>query len=97
VSGDDLPASRTPGAGFSSRSVMGWRTAMKFTVTSRVGVTEVVDRPESAWAALEQVLVLLGRKRTNVHIFDEKGRRRTPAELCLLAAREITMLPDDEG
>ena len=51
---------------------------MKFTVTSRVGVTEVVDRPESAWAALEQVLVLLGRKRTNVHIFDEKGRRRTP-------------------
>ena len=52
------------------------RTAMKFTVTSRVGVTEVVDRPESAWAALEQVLVLLGRKRTNVHIFDEKGRRR---------------------
>ena len=73
------------------------RTAMKFTVTSRVGVTEVVDRPESAWAALEQVLVLLGRKRTNVHIFDEKGRRRTPAELCLLAAREVTMLPDDEG
>jgi hypothetical protein len=39
---------------------------MKFTVTSRVGVTEVVDRPESAWAALEHVLVLLGRKRTNV-------------------------------
>jgi hypothetical protein len=73
------------------------RMAMKFTVTSRVGVTEVVDRPESAWAALEQVLVLLGRKRNNVQIFDEKSRRRTPAELCLLAAREITMLPDDEG
>ena len=65
-------------------------------VTSRVGATEVVDRPESAWA-LEQVLVLLGRKRNNVHIFDEKGQRRTPAELCLLAAREVTMLPDDEG
>jgi hypothetical protein len=71
--------------------------AVKFTVTSKVGVTEVVDRSESAWAALEQVLVLLGRKRNNVHIFDEKGRRRTPAELCLLAAREVTMLPDDEG
>ena len=41
---------------------------MKFTVTSMVGVTEVVDRPESARAALEQVLVLLGRKRNNVHI-----------------------------
>jgi hypothetical protein len=36
---------------------------MKFTMTSRIGVTEVVDRPESARAALEQVLVLLGRKR----------------------------------
>ena len=73
------------------------RTAMKFTVTSRVGVTEVVDRPESARAALEQVLVLLGRKRNNVHIFDEKGQRRTAADLCLLAAREVAMLPDDEG
>ena len=73
------------------------RTAMKFTVTSRVGVTEVVDRPESARAALEQVLMLLGRKRKNVHIFDEKGQRQTPAELCLLAAREVTMLPDDGG
>jgi hypothetical protein len=51
---------------------------------------------ESARAALEQVLVLLGRKRNNVHIFDEKGQRRTPGELCLLAAREVTMLPDDE-
>jgi hypothetical protein len=70
---------------------------MKFTVTSGVGVTEVADRPESAWAALEQVLELLGRKRKNVHIFDEKGQRRTPAEVCLLAAREVAMLPDDEG
>ena len=67
---------------------------MKFTVTSRVGVTEVVDRPGSAWTALEQVLVLLGRKR-NIHIFDEKGQRRTPAELCLLAAQEVAMLPDE--
>jgi hypothetical protein len=32
---------------------------MKFTVTSRVGVTEVVDRPESVRAALEHVLMLL--------------------------------------
>jgi hypothetical protein len=70
---------------------------MKFTVTSRVGGSEVVDRPESARAALEQVLVLLGRKRNNVHIFDEDGSHRTPAELCLLAAREVAMLPDDEG
>jgi hypothetical protein len=94
---DGPPRVETPiGAGLRG-SMTGWREqAMKFTVTSRVGVTEVVDRPESAWAALEQVLVLLGRKRTNVHIFDEKGRRRTPAELCLLAAREVTMLPDDE-
>ena len=73
------------------------RTAMKFTVTSRVGVNEVAARSESARAALEQVLVLLGRKRKNVHIFDEKGQRQTPAELCLLAAREVAMLPDDEG
>ena len=73
------------------------RTAMKFTVTSRVGVTEVVDRPESARAALEQVLVLLGRKRNNVHIFDENGRRRTPADLCRLAAEEVAMLPDESG
>jgi hypothetical protein len=68
---------------------------MKFTVTSRVGVSEVVDHSECARAALEQVLVLLGHKRNNVHIFDEKGQRRTPGELCLLAAREVTMLPDD--
>jgi hypothetical protein len=73
------------------------RTAIKFTVTSTVGVTEVVDHPESARAALEQVLVLLGRKRKDVHIVDENGRRRTPAELCLLAAREVATLPDDNG
>jgi hypothetical protein len=70
---------------------------MKFTVTSRVGVNEVVARSESARAALEQVLVLLGRKRNHVRIFDEDGSHRTPAELCLLAAREVAMLPDDEG
>ena len=73
------------------------RTAMKFTVTSRVGITEVVDRPESARAALEQVLVLLGRKRNDVCIFDEDGWRRTPADLIRLAAREVAVLPDDEG
>jgi hypothetical protein len=71
--------------------------AMRFTVTSRVGVTEVVDRPESAVAAFEQVLALLGRKRNDVRIFDEDGRRRTPAELCLLAAQEVAMLPDESG
>jgi hypothetical protein len=70
---------------------------MRFTVTSRVGVTEVVDRPEGAWAALELVLGLLGRTRTDVRIFDEDGRRRTPAELCLLAAQEVAMLPDESG
>jgi hypothetical protein len=70
---------------------------MKFAVTSGVGVTEVVDRSESARAALEQVLVLLGRKRNDVRIFDEDGSRRTRAELCLLAAREVAMLPDNEG
>jgi hypothetical protein len=35
---------------------------MKFTVTSGAGVLEVVDRPESARTALEQVLVLLGSR-----------------------------------
>jgi hypothetical protein len=70
---------------------------MRFTVTSGVGVTEVVDRPESARAALEHVLVLLGRKRNQVRIFDEDGSRRTPAELGLLADREVAMLPDNEG
>jgi hypothetical protein len=68
---------------------------MKFTVTSGVGGTEVVDRPESAGAALEQVLTLLARKRNDVRIFDEDGWHRTPAELCLLAAREAAMLPDE--
>ena len=62
------------------------RRAMKFTVTSRSGVTEVVDRPASAGAALELVLALLGRRRNDVRIFDEDGRRRTPADLCRLAA-----------
>jgi hypothetical protein len=70
---------------------------MRFTVTSRIGGAEVVDRPESARAALEQVLMLLGRRRNGVRIFDEDGSHRTPAELCLLAAREIAMLPDDEA
>ena len=47
-----------------------WREqAMKFTVTSGAGFTEVVDRPESARAALEQVLVLLARKRNDVRIW----------------------------
>jgi hypothetical protein len=70
---------------------------MRFTVTSRVGVTEVIDRRASAWAALELVLALLGRRRTDVIIFDEDGQRRTPAELCLLAAQEVAMLPDESG
>ena len=67
---------------------------MKFTVTSGVGVTRVVDRTESARAALEQVLALLARKRNDVRIFDEDGSRLTPAELCLLAAQEVAVLPD---
>jgi len=79
------------------RSKEGRSQAMRFTVTSGVGVTEVVDRPESARAALEHVLVLLGRKRNQVRIFDEDGSRRTPAELGLLADREVAMLPDNEG
>jgi hypothetical protein len=70
---------------------------MKFTVTFGVGGAEVVNRPESARAALEHVLVLLGRKRNDVRIFDEDGWRRTPAELCLLAAQEVAMLPDESG
>ena len=72
-------------------------TPMKFIVSSGAGVTEVVDRPESAKAALEHVLVLLGRKRTPVRIFDEDGRRRSPADLCRLAADEVAMLPDESG
>jgi hypothetical protein len=70
---------------------------MRFTVTSGVDVAEVVDRPESATAALEHFLVLLGRKRTDVRIFDEDGRRRSPADLCRLAADEVAMLPDESG
>jgi hypothetical protein len=70
---------------------------MRFTVTSWVGVTEVIDRPEGARAALEQVLALLGRKQNDVRIFDEHGWCRTAAELCLLAAQEVAMLPDDEA
>jgi hypothetical protein len=70
---------------------------MKFTVTSGAGVTEVVDRPESARAALEHVLALLGRKRNDVRIFDEDGWRRTPVDLCRLAAQEVAMLPDESG
>jgi hypothetical protein len=68
---------------------------MRFTVTSRVGVTEVIDRTESARAALERVLALLARKRNDVRIFDEDDSRLTPAELCLLAAREVAVLPDE--
>ena len=68
---------------------------MRFTVTSRVGVNEVVYLSESARTALEQVLVLLGRTRNDVRIFDEGGSHRTPTELCLLAAREVAMLPDE--
>ena len=68
---------------------------MRFTVTSGVDVAEVVDRPESARAALEHFLMLLARKRNDVRIFDEDGWRRTPAELCLLAAQEVAMLPDE--
>jgi hypothetical protein len=67
---------------------------MKFTVTSGAGVTEVVDRPASARAALELV-ALLGPKRNDVCVFDEDGRRRTPADLCRLAAQEVAMLHDD--
>jgi hypothetical protein len=66
---------------------------MKFTVTSGAGVNEVVDSPQSAKAALERVLMLLGRKRNDV----EDGGRRTPADLCWLAAHEVAMLPDESG
>jgi hypothetical protein len=75
-----------------------WREqAMKFTVTSGAGFTEIVDHPVSARAALEQVLALLARKRNDVRIFDEGRGRRTPADLCLLAAQEVAMLPDESG
>jgi hypothetical protein len=67
---------------------------MRFTVTSGVGVTEVVDRSEITRAALELVLALLGRKQNDVGVFDEDGRRRTPADLCRLAAQEVAMLHD---
>jgi hypothetical protein len=70
---------------------------MKLTVTSAAGVTEVADRPESAKAALEHLLVLLGRKRNDVRIFDEDGRRRSPADLCRLPADQVAMLPDESG
>ena len=70
---------------------------MKFTVTSGAGVTEVIDHPASARAALELVLTLLGRTRIDVRIFDEDGRRRSPADLCRLAADEFAMLPDESG
>jgi hypothetical protein len=73
------------------------RRAMKFTVTYGAGFTNVVDRHANARAALEQVLALLARKRNDVRIFDEDGRRRTPAELCLLAAQEVAMLPNESG
>jgi hypothetical protein len=71
--------------------------AMKFTVTSGAGDTEVVDQPANATAALEQVLALLGRKRNHVRVFYEDGRRLAPADLCRLAAQEVAMLSDDEG
>jgi hypothetical protein len=74
-----------------------WERAVKFTVTSGAGVAEAVERYASARAALEQVLALLGRKRNDVRIFDEDGRRRTPADLCWLAAQEVAMLPDESG
>jgi hypothetical protein len=70
---------------------------MRFTVTSGVHVAEIVDRPESARAALEHFLMLLGRKRNNVRIFDEDGLRRSPADPCRLAADEVAMLPDESG
>jgi len=70
---------------------------MKFTVTSGVGVTEVIDHPASARAALELVLALLGRTRIDVRIFDEDGPGRSPADLCRLAANEVAMLPDESG
>ena len=70
---------------------------MKFTVTSGAGVTEVIDRAASARAAFEMVLVLLGCTRTDFRIFDEDGRRRSPADLCRLAADEVAMLPDESG
>jgi hypothetical protein len=72
-------------------------SAMKFTVTLGTGVNEIVDRPANARTALELVLALLGRKRNDIGIFDEEGRRRTPADLCRLAADEVAMLPDESG
>ena len=66
---------------------------MKFTVTSGASITDVVDRHPSAKAALEHVLVLPGHKRSDVRILDEDGWRRTPADLCRLAAQEVAKLP----
>jgi hypothetical protein len=76
----------------------GWcERAVKFTVTSGAGVAEAVERYASARAALEQVLALMGRKRNDVCIFGEDGGRRTPADLCRLAAQEVAMLHDESG
>ena len=68
---------------------------MKFTVTAGAGVAEVVERYASARAAPEQVLAPLGRKGNDVCVFDENGRRRTPADLCRVAAQEVAMLHVD--
>jgi hypothetical protein len=70
---------------------------MNFTVTSGAGVTEVIDRRASAWAALELVLALLGRTRTDVRIFDEDGRRRTQRSYACWQLKRVQCCPMSQG
>jgi hypothetical protein len=61
---------------------------MRFTVTSGTGPAEVIDHLESAKSALDRALELISRKRKNVHVYDENGRFRSPADVRRLADQE---------
>jgi orotate phosphoribosyltransferase len=58
-----------------------------FVVSSGTSIFEISERCDGPGAALDRTLALLARKRPNVRVFDEGGRRVALADLGRAAGR----------
>ena len=62
---------------------------MHFVVCSGTSIFEISERCDCAGAALESALALLARRRPNVRVLDEAGRRVALADLGRAAGRPL--------
>jgi hypothetical protein len=60
-----------------------------FLVSSGTNIFEISERCDCAGAAFDRALALLARKRPNVRVLDEAGRRVALADLGRAAGRPL--------